>query len=104
VDVGKQRQQAKHCHDFELQFLRLVRHLLRQGVQAQIKIADHQNRDDQNDTDNQHEDVGVAGSGDEGWQVMGSDRIKGLVHAIIHSRNASDVLSLFAKDGAQTFR
>jgi hypothetical protein len=36
VDVGKQRQQAQNCNDFELQFLRLMRHSLGQGVQMQI--------------------------------------------------------------------
>jgi hypothetical protein len=50
-----------------LQLLRFVRHLLGQGVQTQIEIADCQNGSDQNDTDNHHEDVGVTGSGDEAW-------------------------------------
>ena len=52
-------------HDFELQLLRLVRHLLRQGVQTQIEITDGQNGSDQDDADNDHQGVGVTWSGDE---------------------------------------
>jgi hypothetical protein len=48
-----------------------VRHLLRQGVQTQTKMIDHQNGTDQNDADNHHQDIGVTRSGDEAWQVMG---------------------------------
>jgi hypothetical protein len=40
-------------------------------VQAQIKITDHQNGTDQNDTDNHHEDVGITRSGNEARQIMG---------------------------------
>jgi hypothetical protein len=42
-----------------------VRHLLRQGVQTQTKMIDHQNGTDQNDADNHHQDIGVTRSGDE---------------------------------------
>jgi hypothetical protein len=48
-----------------------VRHLLRQGVQTQTKMIDHQNGTDQNDADNHHQDIGVTRSGDEAWQVIG---------------------------------
>src|SRR5882724_11995877 len=36
VDVRKERQQAQDGYDLELQFLRLVRHALRQAMQPQI--------------------------------------------------------------------
>ena len=97
MDVGKQRQQAEHRHDLELQFLRLVRHLLRQGVQTQIKIADHQNGDDQEDADDHHQDIGVARRGDEAWQIMGGAWMKGFAHAILRSAvsSSSRVLSAY---------
>src|ERR1700676_4181540 len=85
MDVGKERQQAQHRHDFELQLLRLVRHLLRQGVQPQIKIAYPQNGNEQNDAHNHHQGVGVTGSGDEAWQIVGGAWMKGLAHATLHS-------------------
>jgi hypothetical protein len=36
----------------------------------QIKVADPHDGKDQHDADNNHEDIGVAWSGDEGRQIM----------------------------------
>jgi hypothetical protein len=68
--MRKQRQQAEHSHDLELQLLRLVRHSLRQRVQMQIEIADPEDGGNQYDADNDHQDIGVAGRGDEGRQMV----------------------------------
>jgi hypothetical protein len=37
----------------------------------QIEIADRQNGNKQEDADNDGQDVGVTGSRDEAWQMMG---------------------------------
>ena len=93
VIVGKKRQQAQHSHDFELQLLRLVRHSLWQGVQMQIKIADHQNGTDQRDANNDHQDIGVTGGRYEAWQMMGRAWMNGLTHTTLHVENESALVA-----------
>jgi hypothetical protein len=83
--VGKQGQQAQHSDNFEVKLVRPVRHPLRQSVQMQIQIANSQNGGDQEDSDSDHQDIGVTGSRDEAWQMMGCGWMKGFAHATLHS-------------------
>src|SRR6187399_2594150 len=87
--VGKKRQQAQHRHDFELQLFRLVRHSFRQAVQVQIQIADPHNGKDQEDTDADHQIVGITGSDHESWQMMGCGGMKRLAQENSPRRNVS---------------
>jgi hypothetical protein len=70
VHVGEEGEQAQYGDDLELQFVGLVRHALGQGVQPQEQEADRQHGDHQKHRHDHHEDIGLAGRGDERWQVM----------------------------------
>ena len=47
----------------------------------QIQISDSENGDDQEDTDTDHQDVGVTGSGDEARQMVRRGGVKRFAQA-----------------------
>ena len=70
MDVGEERQEAKHGDDLELQLVPLVRQALRKRMQLQEEVAEYEQYDDQYDRRNNQEDVGLAGRSDERREVM----------------------------------
>jgi hypothetical protein len=62
-------------HDLELQFLRFVSHPLRQRMQLQVKIADGQDYDDEENAHHDHQDVRFTGRRNERRQMMRSQRM-----------------------------
>ena len=66
-----------------------MRHSFRQAVQMQIQIADAQNGENQEDTDADHQIVGVSRTDDEAWQMMRCGGVKRLGHARLHSEPTS---------------
>src|SRR5207248_2169541 len=60
VDVREERQQAQNGHDLELQFLRLVRHALREAMQSQIERSDPDEGSNQKNAHHHHQDIGPA--------------------------------------------
>jgi hypothetical protein len=62
-------------------------------MQMQVKIANCDNGTDQDDADHYHQDVGVTRTGDETWQMMGGEGMKGFAHAALQFEKASDAPS-----------
>jgi hypothetical protein len=77
------REKSNEAQDgdyLELQLVRLVRHPLRQSMQPKEQDAEHQNGEHQEYAHRNHEHVGFAWSGDERWEMMGSRRVKRILH------------------------
>ena len=70
-----------------------MRHSLRQGMEMQVKIANSDNGDDQNNANHDHQDVGFTRRGDKAWQMMGGGWMK-LVHATLHFVTGYSLLGL----------
>lgn len=68
VDVREQRQQTEDGDDFELQLL--VAETFGQGMKTEENGAQSENDCDQHNGGNDHQDVGVARSGQEPRQMM----------------------------------
>ena len=75
VHVREQGYKPQHRDDLELQLVRLVRHALRQRVQAQEQVADRQHGDDQDDGHDRHQDVAFTGCLDERGHVVDRGRM-----------------------------
>ena len=67
VDVCEQRQQAEDGDDFELQLL--VAQPFGQGMKPEENSAQSENNRNQHDCRDDHQDVGLARSGQEPWQM-----------------------------------
>src|SRR5215204_2890284 len=81
MNVGEERQEAKHGDDLELQLVPLVRQALRQRVQLQEKVSEDQDDDDQHDRRDNQKDIGLAWRGDERREMMRSGRVSLGTHA-----------------------
>ena len=76
MDVGEERQEAKHGDDLELQLVPLVRQALRKRMQLQEEVAEYEQYDDQYDRRNNQKDIGLAGRSNERREVMRGGRVK----------------------------
>jgi hypothetical protein len=72
MHVCEQSDQAQDSDDFKLYFVRPVRDPFGQGMEAKKEDAEAQDREQQDDSHHDHENVGLPGSRDEGRQMMRS--------------------------------
>jgi len=54
-----------------------------------IDVANCEHGDNQDNPDHNHQDIGVAGRGDERWQMMGGGGVKRLAQATLRSQNTT---------------
>lgn len=71
VHVREEREQAEDGNDLELDLMPLVRHALRQRVQAQEQNAKSEDTQDKQDRHRDHKGIGLARRGDEHRQMLG---------------------------------
>ena len=71
----KSAEQAKHGDDLELQLVGFVGHALGERMQPKEQDTDGQHRDDQKHGHHGHQNIGLAGPGDEPGQVMDRGRM-----------------------------
>src|SRR4051795_66217 len=76
VHVRKERDDAQHGHDLELQLLRLVRHPFREAVQLPIERANPKYGADQEDPHHHHQNVRAASRREVERQMMRGHRMK----------------------------
>src|SRR3954447_1991831 len=76
VYVRKERDDAEHGHDLELQLLRLVRHPFGEAVQLPIERANPEYGADQEDPHHHHQHVRAASRREVERQMMRSHRMK----------------------------
>src|SRR4051812_32860497 len=76
VHVRKERDDAQHGHDLELQLLRLVRHSFGQAVQLPIERTDPEHGADQEDSHHDHQHVRAASRREIERQMMRGHRMK----------------------------
>src|SRR5215211_299579 len=80
MHMGEEGQKAQHGDDLELQLVTPVRNPFGQGVQTKEQDTDRQNGNEQKHGHSHHEDVGLAGGGNERWQMVGSCRVRRRTH------------------------
>ncbi len=73
--MREERQQAQNGHDLELQFLRLVRHALREAMQSQIERPDPDEGGNQKNAHHHHQHIGPAPWGEVEGQMMRGHRM-----------------------------
>src|SRR3954462_14157163 len=80
MDVREERQETEHGDNLELQLLRLVRETLRQRVQPQEEVANHQYDDEEQDSGADQKPGALAWRRHEGRERMRGGRVKRITH------------------------
>jgi hypothetical protein len=80
MDVGEEGKKAQDGDNLELDLVASMRHALRHGVQPKEQAAEQQNAEHENYAQYNHEHVCSTGSGDERRHMLGSSRVKRLIH------------------------